>query len=98
LHALAVLYRKQGKYEQAELLYQRALAIHEKMEGPEHPSTATTLRNLAVLYWWQDKYELAEPLLQRALAISEKILGPNHPNTIGMRKDYSNLLQEMKEV
>ncbi len=32
--------RESAQYAQAEQLYQRALAIHEKMEGPEHPSTA----------------------------------------------------------
>ena len=96
LHALAVLYQAQGKYEQAEPLYQRALAIREKMEGPRHPDTAATLHSLAILYWWLDKYELAEPLLQRALAIAEKVLGPDHPDTVRRRKDYSDLLQAMK--
>ena len=40
----------QGKYEQAESLYERALAIREQQLGPEHPDTATSLNNLAVLY------------------------------------------------
>jgi hypothetical protein len=29
---------------------QRALAIAEKVSGPEHPDTATSLNNLALLY------------------------------------------------
>jgi len=79
LNNLAELYRAQGKYEQAEPLYQRALAIREKQLGPEHPYTATSLNNLAGLYRAQGKYEQAEPLYQRALAIREKQLGPEHP-------------------
>jgi len=35
LDNLAILYADQGKYEEAELLYQRALAIKEKALGPD---------------------------------------------------------------
>jgi hypothetical protein len=36
-----------GNYSQAEPLYQRSLAIDEKVLGKEHPDVATTLNNLA---------------------------------------------------
>ena len=32
----------QGRYDEAEPLYERALAIYEKVLGEEHPYTATT--------------------------------------------------------
>jgi tetratricopeptide (TPR) repeat protein len=67
-----------AQYAQAEPLLQRALAIREKMEGPEHPSTATTLHELARLYGYLGKYEQAEPLYLRALDIYEKTKGPEH--------------------
>jgi tetratricopeptide (TPR) repeat protein len=73
--------KESAQYAQAELLYLRALAIREKMKGPEHPDTATTLHQLATLYIDQGKYEQAEPLYLRALAIMEKMEGPEHPNT-----------------
>ncbi len=50
LNNLAVLYRAQGKYPEAEPLYKRALAIREKALGPDHPDVAASLYNLAVLY------------------------------------------------
>ncbi len=50
LNNLALLYDSQGKYEQAEPLYQRALHIREQVLGPEHPDTAQSLNNLAALY------------------------------------------------
>ena len=81
LNNLAVLYRKQGKYEQAEPLYVRALAIREQQLGPLHPDTASSLNNLAAPLLAQGKYEQAEPLLVRALAICEQQLGPEHPDT-----------------
>ena len=39
----------QGKYEEAEPLYRRSLAIDEKVYGPDHPEVATDLNNWAVL-------------------------------------------------
>ena len=70
-----------AQYTEAEPLYQRALAIREKMLGAEHLLTASSLNNLAALYESQGKYEQAEPLYQRALAICEKELGADHPDT-----------------
>ena len=79
LNNLAVLYRNQGKYAEAEPLYQRSLAIWEKALGKDHPDVATSLNNLAVLYHNQGKYAEAEPLYQRSLAIKEKALGKTIP-------------------
>jgi len=62
----------QGKNDLAEPLFQRALAINEKILGPDHPGIATSLNNLALLYQDQGKYALAEPLFQRAQAIRER--------------------------
>ncbi len=66
LSNLAVLYKTQGKYTEAEPLYKRALRIDEKALGPAHPGVATDLNNLAALYDAQGKYAEAEPLLKRA--------------------------------
>ena len=44
-HNLAALYRDQGKYEQAEPLYQHALSINERALGPQHPTTQTIRAN-----------------------------------------------------
>ncbi|MBI4641535.1 MAG: tetratricopeptide repeat protein, partial [Candidatus Tectomicrobia bacterium] len=71
---------QQGKYNEAEPLFKRVLAILEKTLGSDHPSVAQSLNNLGLLYYSQGKYTEAEPLYQRAVAIREKILGSNHPN------------------
>ncbi|HEU5378865.1 MAG TPA: tetratricopeptide repeat protein, partial [Ktedonobacteraceae bacterium] len=49
LNNLAGSYRAQGKYEQAEPLYQRALAIRKQHLGPDHPHTQTVRKNYAKL-------------------------------------------------
>jgi len=93
LNNLAELYRYQGKYEQAEPLYLRALSIFEQRLGAEHPYTAEVLHGLAELYQQQGKYEQAEPLYQRALTVREKCLGPNHPDTEVSRNAYAAILR-----
>src|SRR5262249_53289477 len=50
LNNLAIVYRRQGKYSEAEGLYKRALAINEQALGTSHPNVAWTLNNMAVLY------------------------------------------------
>lgn len=51
---------REGRYEEAEPLYERALEIFEKVLGPEHPYTTIGLNNLALLYHEQGGYEEAE--------------------------------------
>jgi tetratricopeptide (TPR) repeat protein len=82
LNNLALLYWDQGKYKEAEQLYQRALAIKEQQLGTLDFSTSICYNNLALLYEDQGKYEEAEPLFQRALAIRETQLGIQHPSTL----------------
>ena len=49
LNNFAALYYSQGKYAEAEPLYQRALVIWEKALGSDHPEVGTSLNNLAQL-------------------------------------------------
>ncbi|MCH8267055.1 MAG: tetratricopeptide repeat protein [Acidobacteria bacterium] len=72
LNNLAVVFRAQGKYEEAEPLYQRSLAIDEKALGPEHPKVATTLENYADLLRKTGRENEASSMEARAQAIREK--------------------------
>ncbi len=87
-------YHAQGRYAQAEPLYQRALTIWEKALGPEHPHVATSLNNLAGLYEAQGRYAQAEPLYKRSLAILERALGPEHPHVARTLENYAALLRQ----
>ena len=49
LHHYAVFLANQGKYDDAEPLYKRALTIQEEELGPRHPDVASSLNNLASL-------------------------------------------------
>ena len=86
---------KAGKYSEAIPLATQSLHFREKMLGPEHAGTATSLNNLAQLYQAMGDYTKAEPLLQRALQIREKALGPEHPGTAESLNNLAQLYQAM---
>ena len=79
-------------YSQAAPLLRDALAISEKMLGPEHPDTTIILNNLANVLRARGDLAEARPLSERALAISEKVLGPEHPDTAISLTNLANLL------
>ena len=74
LENAAELYRAQGLYAEAEPLYKRALAIRDRMLGPNHPEVAKSLNRLGSLFYAQGRYPEAEPIYKRALAIREAAL------------------------
>ncbi len=91
LYKLAGMYNDRRKYEQAEILYQRALDIAKKALGPEHPIVATILNTLAVLNYEFGDYAQAEPLFQQTLTIREKILPPEDPDIARTLADLATL-------
>ncbi|MFQ5849365.1 MAG: tetratricopeptide repeat protein [Candidatus Binatia bacterium] len=94
LNNLAEAYRVQGKYTEAKPLYQKALAIWEKVRQPGFPYVAIGLNNLALLYAAQGKYDKAERLYQRSLAIWEEALGPDHRAVATSLENYASLLRK----
>lgn len=80
-HGLGNLYSDQGKLNEAEKTYERALAGHEKAPGLDHMATLNTVNNLGLLYSDQGKLNKAETMYERALAGYEKALGPDHNET-----------------
>ncbi|EPS38343.1 hypothetical protein H072_8027 [Dactylellina haptotyla CBS 200.50] len=82
IHNIALVFNKQGKYDEAMRWYERALAGKEKALGKEHPSILSTVHNIAIVFGSQGKYDEAMQWYERALAGSEKALGKDHPSTL----------------
>jgi tetratricopeptide (TPR) repeat protein len=77
----------------ARSLYERALAIWEKLLGAagRHRHTAQSLSNFANLLADEGDLPGAQRYYERALAIFEKTMGP-HPNTNRVRRNFARLL------
>jgi serine/threonine-protein kinase len=80
LNSLGMLLSDMGRYEEAQKVHERVLALRQKSLGSEHPDVATTLNNLGGVLFYLGKYEEARQMHARTLALREKILGPEHPH------------------
>jgi tetratricopeptide (TPR) repeat protein len=85
-------------YAQARPLYERALAITEKLRGPDHSDTALILNELALLLQDQGELAGARQLHERALTIRERVLGPDHTDTAESLNNLARLLQAQGEL
>ena len=73
-------YAKLGRLDDAEKLYDRALAGFEEVLGAEHKSTFDTVQYLALLYVDQGRLADAEQVYGQAGY--ERTLGANHSSTL----------------
>jgi tetratricopeptide (TPR) repeat protein len=69
---LAQVYDRQGKYQEAESLFNEALDISRRVKGEEHPDTLIIMNNLSS----------AEELLTRVLDMRRSGLGEAHRSTL----------------
>jgi hypothetical protein len=63
---------------EAQPLYERSLAITERVYGPNHPEVATSLTNVGCLHRELGDHGRGKGMLQRALTIYEQVVGPSH--------------------
>jgi len=80
LNDYARIYELCGDYKEALPLYEKALAISEKVLGKEHPSTAASYNNLALFYFGKGDLEKAQKFMQKAVDVLQKVLPSGHPN------------------
>ena len=74
-----LLFKREGNNPEVEALAQRAVAIRDAAQGPEHTDLARSLHYLATHLFNAGRYRDARATHARALAIRERALGPDHP-------------------
>nr|XP_023822873.1 kinesin light chain-like [Salvelinus alpinus] len=72
LNNLALLCQNQGKYQEVEQYYERALHIYQSRLGPDDTNVAKTKNNLASCYLKQGKYRQAERLYKEILTLAHE--------------------------
>jgi len=80
LDSLGLLYRGQGKLDEAEEMYIRVM--QGDALNPDHNVTLSSVNNLGLLYIDQGKLDEAEKMLIQALQGREKTWGPDHTLTL----------------
>jgi tetratricopeptide (TPR) repeat protein len=86
LDTLGGIHTSLGLFAEARPLLAEALAIRERLRGPEHPEVAETLVRLGALARLSGQGD-AVPLFRRALAIREARLGTESPEVAEVLND-----------
>lgn len=75
LNSLGGIWRREGRFEEAEQAYRRALDIYAVVWGEETPYWSITLNNLALTLRRARRYDEAETAYRRVLEVDEKLAG-----------------------
>lgn len=79
MHLLAHTRQAMGDYAEAKTLHEQALAIRERLLGPEHPDIVKSLSGLGNVAYRTGDYASAQAFYERALELNDRSLGPGHP-------------------
>ncbi len=84
MYNLASAVSNQGKYQEAEQLYQQTLALRTDilLEAPSNPTTLRSIMGVANVVSQQGNYQKAEQLYRQTLELQTGILGAEHPDTL----------------
>ncbi|MEA2544454.1 MAG: eukaryotic-like serine/threonine-protein kinase, partial [Acidobacteriaceae bacterium] len=79
---LAQSYADLGMYSRAQPLVERAVGIQQRIIGPEHRDTLSSMRLLATILRLRQRYDESENLIRQTLAIERRVLGAEDPETL----------------
>jgi serine/threonine-protein kinase len=77
LGILGKIHRELGLYAQADTLLRRAVAVAERVYGPDHPEVAARLTDLGTALKELGELDTAQAVLERAVAIRRQEPGPD---------------------
>jgi serine/threonine protein kinase len=99
--ALAKVYQELGEYEKAEGHAARALAVREKILGPEHEATLSAMFTCGWTYYQlgkYDKHEQGEALFRRMLEICRRTRGDDTELTLQAMNGLAAILGGMNKL
>jgi tetratricopeptide (TPR) repeat protein len=79
--AMAEVYIKKLKYDDAEWLYNKVLTQGSQFFGKDSAESAQAADGLARIYTDEQKWKKAEAICKQSLDLRQKLLGPNHADT-----------------
>ncbi|RVE42971.1 hypothetical protein evm_012375 [Chilo suppressalis] len=93
---LGRLYQSMQKFQDAETMHLKAIAIKEQLLGPEDYEVGLSIGHLASLYnYHMNMHHAAEQLYLRSIAISLKLFGERYS---GLEYDYRGLVHVFTQL
>ena len=93
---LGILYKYTGKFDDAKILYETALANIEREYGREHISTASLYHNLGGLEHARGDFAAGEEPARKAWEIRANALGSHHPDALADAVAYAGVLDGLE--
>ncbi|MGY0798136.1 tetratricopeptide repeat protein [Lysobacter sp. A286] len=90
---IGAVYTSLGKYEEAETLLTRALALQRDRHGPNHPEALDTMQAMATLALRRQQDDKAETLLRDVLAGRLELAHPDPLQVASTQHDLGGALQ-----
>jgi tetratricopeptide (TPR) repeat protein len=75
---------KDGRWNEAEVLYTELIRIKQEETGTDHPSALTSMALLATIYRNQGRWHESEKLLMQVLEMSKTVRETEHPGTLAI--------------
>lgn len=92
----ASVYNMQGRHDEAEKLFKRALTRYEEQLGFQHKRTLGVMRALSSNYRFQGQHDKAAELCERVLIEHEEQLGPQHLTTLHTMHDLARTYRRQR--
>jgi tetratricopeptide (TPR) repeat protein len=96
LHNLAAMYWWDGRYDKAEPLYVRSLALRRELYKGDHPEVATSLTHLAACRLRQGRGPEAEDLYTQALDMRRRLYKGDHEEVAQALNNLAKVYLEME--
>jgi len=93
VEALAELYHRAGRRDDAEAFYLRSVELWEELLGPAQPRIGIPIHNLAVLNLEDCQVDEALPLIARVMKLWERTLRADHPDRVAAIRSEANGLR-----
>jgi len=87
---------RQGRLTEAVEDARRAVAVKERVYGPDSADVALSLGNLAIYLEQCGDVETAVRTMERAVKSAEVVLGPDHPTLARFLSNYGEILNRME--
>jgi tetratricopeptide (TPR) repeat protein len=94
LSEAGILYRAQGRHEDAQRSLGRALKIHEREYGADSPEATRDLHNLAGSHEESGDIEAAAALYERAMELKDRVVGGDQEELAEMQFSVAGLYIE----
>lgn len=88
MNDLGIIIQKQGKYEEARELIEKAYYMRKDLLGDTHPLTLTSEGNMGLVYFYDDQKEKALEWFIKAHQSNVKVKGETHPDHV---RELSNI-------